>query len=364
MNSDNKADNNRHGSHKIYRQLALLMLGSSLSVPAFASDSSYEQCILHSLANATNQQSVEWLKQQCSYAVADSKAETKAAANESENSTKVQTTELTPEQSPEQKISRLKLEYSTEDNPFVITPYRLNYILPVTHMTNVNTQPYGDERFGGKADDLSDEEIKLQLSLKIPVVDDGVFNQDDKIYFGFTLKSFWQAYSSDISAPFRETNYRPEVFYETPLNIESADGVWFSRLGLEHESNGRTAELSRSWNRVYAGLGYMEDDFAVYFQPWYRIPESSSSDDNPDIQDYLGHYELSGAYKWDEFELSALGRYNFQTGYGGVQTSLSFPLFGRLKGYVQYYKGYGESLIDYDYNSERIGVGILLTNAL
>lgn len=364
MYSDNEAIINKSGSHKIYRQLALLMLGSSLSASAFASESSYEQCILNSLASATNQQSVEWLKQQCSYAVADSEGETKAktktATKESENSTKVQTIEL----SPEQKISRLKLEYTTEDNPFVISPYRLNYILPVTHMTNVNTQPYGDERFGGKADDLSDEEIKLQISLKIPVVDDGVFNQEDKIYFGFTLKSFWQAYSSDISAPFRETNYRPEVFYETPLNIESADGVWFSRLGLEHESNGRTAELSRSWNRVYAGLGYMEDDFAVYFQPWYRIPESSSSDDNPDIQDYLGHYELSGAYKWDDFEVSAVGRYNFQTGYGGVQTSLSFPLYGRLNGYVQYYKGYGESLIDYDYNSERIGVGILLTNVL
>ncbi|WP_394140935.1 phospholipase A [Vibrio chagasii] len=340
--------------NKLCSQMTLMMLAIGVSCSVFASDDNYEQCILSALSEAESQQNIEWLKGQCVALKAD--AEDKTKENEANAGS--------PERSPEQKISRLKLEYTTEDNPFVITPYRLNYILPITHMTSVNTESYGDERFGGKADDLSDEEIKLQVSFKIPVMDSGVFNQEDKIYFGFTMKSFWQAYSSDISAPFRETNYRPELFYETPLSIESSDGVWFSRFGLEHESNGRTEELSRSWNRVYTGLGYIEDDFLVYLQPWYRIPESSSSDDNPDIEDYLGHYELSGAYKWDEFELSALGRYNFQTGYGGVQTSLSFPLFGRLKGYVQYYKGYGESLIDYDYNSERIGVGVLLTNAL
>ncbi|MCG9692800.1 phospholipase A [Vibrio sp. Isolate22] len=340
--------------NKLCSQMTLMMLAIGVSCSVLATNDNYEQCILSALSEAESQQNIEWLKEQCVALKADAEDKTKEKEANAGSS----------ERSPEQKISRLKLEYTTEDNPFVITPYRLNYILPITHMTSVNTEPYGDERFGGKADDLSDEEIKLQISFKIPVMDSGVFNQEDKIYFGFTMKSFWQAYSSDISAPFRETNYRPELFYETPLNIESSDGVWFSRFGLEHESNGRTEELSRSWNRVYTGIGYIEDDFLVYLQPWYRIPESSSSDDNPDIEDYLGHYELSGAYKWEDFELSALGRYNFQTGYGGVQTSLSFPLFGRLKGYVQYYKGYGESLIDYDYNSERIGVGVLLTNAL
>lgn len=334
--------------------LSSLMLACCVSVQAHAEENDYQQCILDSLTKATNQQNIEWLKQQCT----SFSSEVDVSAKSQEDVDKTAT------RSPEQKVSRLKLEYTTEDNPFVITPYRLNYILPVTHMTNVNTEPYSSDRFGGKADDLSDEEVKLQLSMKVPLADKGVFNQEDKIYFGFTIKSFWQAYSSDISAPFRETNYRPEIFYETPLGIESTNGVWFSRFGLEHESNGRTEELSRSWNRVYVGVGYMEDAFAVYFQPWYRIPESSSSDDNPDIEDYMGHGELSGVYKWDDTELSMVGHYNVNTGYGGVQTSMSFPLYGRLKGYVQYYKGYGESLIDYDYNSERIGVGILLTNAL
>ncbi len=94
-------------------------------------------------------------------------------------------------------------------------------------MTNVNTEPYSSDRFGGKADDLSDEEVKLQLRRKY-LLADMAFNQEDKIYFGFTIKSFWQAYSSDISAPFRETTI--VLSYENPLGIESTNGVWFSQF--------------------------------------------------------------------------------------------------------------------------------------
>lgn len=258
--------------------------------------------------------------------------------------------------------NRHTLEKETENNPFVITPYRQNYILPVTQMSQVNTAPYTADIFGGKADELKDQEIKFQISFKMPLTEQGVFNEEDQLYFGFTLKSFWQAYTSEISAPFRETNYRPELFYETPLPIDYGDGVWFSRVGFEHESNGRTQELSRSWNRLYGGIGYAEDDLLVYLEPWYRIPDND--DDNPDIEDYMGHFELTAAYKYHAVEFSGVARYNFQTGYGGFEAGMSFPMWGRIRGYVQYYQGYGESLIDYDYNNKRIGIGVLLTDIL
>ncbi|GEA61073.1 phospholipase A [Vibrio comitans] len=300
-------------------------------------ETTFDNCLLRKIHMDTNQSNLDEIKQQCQQ-------------------------EKTATQTAEKKTTRRHvLEKETEYNPFVITPYRQNYILPFSTMKEVNTQPYSSDIFGDAADGLKDQEMKFQISFKVPLITDGIFNDSDELYFGFTMKSFLQAYSKDISSPFRDNDYRPEVFYETKLPIDVGEGVWFSRVGFEHESNGRTDELSRSWNRVFSGIGYEEEDLMVYLEPYYSVGEET---DNEDITDYLGHFELTAAYKYDVFEFSGVGRYNFDTGYGGIEAGISFPLLKRVRGYVQYYHGYGESLIDYNYNNQRIGVGILLTDVI
>ena len=104
------------------------------------------------------------------------------------------------------------------------------------------------------------------------------------------------------------------------------------------------------------------------FKPWYRIPEEASDDDNPDITDYMGHGELSAAYKWDKHVFSAMSRNNIESGFskGAVELAWSFPLgdWPYLKGYLHWYSGYGESLIDYNSHVNTIGIGISLTDWL
>ncbi|MDO6805090.1 phospholipase A, partial [Wenyingzhuangia sp. 1_MG-2023] len=49
---------------------------------------------------------------------------------------------------------------------------------------------------------------------------------------------------------------------------------------------------------------------------------------------------------------------------GAVEMDFTFPLTRKLKGFVQYFNGYGDSLIDYNHWQERLGVGIKLTDWL
>lgn len=51
---------------------------------------------------------------------------------------------------------------------------------------------------------------------------------------------------------------------------------------------------------------------------------------------------------------------------GALEFGWSFPVFDYpfLKGYFQYFYGYGESLIDYDRKVKRLGIGISITDWL
>ena len=101
-------------------------------------------------------------------------------------------------------------------------------------------------------------------------------------------------------------------------------------------------------------------------QPWYRLPESSSENDNADIERYLGHASYNAVYKLTEdrtFSLKLLNnlRSDNRT---SVEFGYSFPIGETLKGFFQYYNGYGESLIDYNERIERFGIGIMLNDWL
>ncbi|HEY5644667.1 MAG TPA: phospholipase A, partial [Pseudomonadales bacterium] len=91
----------------------------------------------------------------------------------------------------------------------------------------------------------------------------------------------------------------------------------------------------------------------------------SSGDDNPDIHRYMGYGELLLAYRRQDQVLSMLLRNNLMSdSRGAVELNYSFPLTDKVKGYVQYFNGYGESLIDYDRKVERIGIGFAINDFL
>ena len=261
---------------------------------------------------------------------------------------------------------RIRSEKSGERNPFVMRGYKPNYILPATYTPTDLSRPVYDF-------DPQHAETKFQLSFQFDWFEDP-FGDNTSLYFGYTQLSLWQTYNTsalgadeDASSPFRETNYEPEIGLTVDTDFRLA-GLTFrrARLSLIHTSNGQGGERSRSWNRLAAGIAFGRGHFAGQLRGWYRIPDTDSTDNNPDITDYMGHGDLLLAYKWNEQTISATWRNNldFNNNRGAIQLDYSFPLSKRVKGYVQYFNGYGESLIDYNRSVSRIGMGIALTDWL
>jgi phospholipase A1 len=231
-------------------------------------------------------------------------------------------------------------------------------------MASPNEQPF---ELADPDDDFHFQpwETKFQISLKLPVARD-LFNKAD-LFVAYTNRSFWQQFNKAGSSPFRDSNHEPEAWLSFNNDYELL-GFRNSiiRTGISHQSNGQSGRLSRSWNRLYADFIFERGDWYFSFKPWLRIEDGSDEDDNPDIEEYMGNFELAGLYKAGEHNFDFMIRNNLDFGdnYGAIQLGWSFPLTERLRGYLQWFNGYGESLIDYNAHSNSIGFGVLLSDWL
>jgi phospholipase A1/A2 len=191
----------------------------------------------------------------------------------------------------------------------------------------------------------------------------------DKVHFGFTQTSLWDIGNS--SAPFRDTSYRPALFYYEPQLFVSSGGRHLIGLetGFEHESNGRDSARSRSIN-----IGYIRPSWRWfvgdehYFSIAPKIYGYLERQDNTDIGQYRGHVDLDVRYgKRDGWLFSGLIRKGTGS-YQSLQLDASYPIrqpfFANAGGYLhfQYFNGYGETLLDYNVRRSpqfRIGFSIV-----
>ena len=258
------------------------------------------------------------------------------------------------------RLSRLwELDMESRRGKYAITPYRSSYILPYTFNATPNDRPVREAEPGRT---VQKEEVKFQISFKTKLWQD-VLGRDVDLWAGYTQLSFWQLYNFDQSAPFRETDYEPELLLNvrTDYRILGLRGRYVN-AGFNHQSNGRSEPLSRSWNRAVASVGLERGGFTVVLNGWYRIPEDESEDDNPGIERFMGYGQLNVDSVWRGHRFGLFLRNNLRSSgnKGALQVDWSFPLIRRLSGYVQYFNGYGESLLDYNASANRIGIGFIL----
>jgi phospholipase A1 len=258
------------------------------------------------------------------------------------------------------------LDRKTRAGRPAVTFHRTNYILAFSYNGSPNQDPW---QALAPPQELVKPEVTFQLSFKAKVWQD-VFDTDTDLWIAYTQRSFWQLYNVEESSPFRETDYEPELLlnFRTRFSLLGLTGR-FVQIGVNHQSNGQTEPLSRSWNRVVANVGLERGRFSLLVKGWYRLPETSEEDDNPGMYDYLGYGEIWGYYLRNGHRAAVMLRDNldFDHNRGAIQLEWSFPLFKpsphtptQVGGYVQWFLGYGESLLDYDHRVNRIGVGIAI----
>jgi phospholipase A1 len=266
----------------------------------------------------------------------------------------------------EDPVVKEELEKVVNRN-FGLMPYHINYINPLSYSTQKYKRHYSQENTTNLPTEYDNNtEVEFQLSLQ-KVLSYDLLGLNEFISASYTQQVWWQTYSE--SAPFRETNYTPEVFLTIP-SIQSIDKLLHLKMiqfGYRHQSNGRDGEASRSWNRIFLDSFWQFDKLFVKLEGWYRLPEQTK-DDNPNIEDYWENGELQLKYLYGTNQFTLILRNNLKSSEnkGAVQFDWTAPIHNskHTYWYAKVFNGYGESLIDYDKSITKVSLGFAFYRSL
>ena len=258
---------------------------------------------------------------------------------------------------------RWELDAKHHKGIFTITPYRPVFVTAGRRSDNPNKRPYSENPAYSQPTDIeyNNYEAKFQFSLKTKVIY-GMFRGHADLWVGYTQKAHWQIYNTELSRPFRELNYEPEIILNIPIKTRFL-GFDLRMAGLifNHQSNGRSLPLSRSWNRLMAHAGFDRKNMQIMLRGWYRLEDED--DENPLITDYLGRGEGVFVYniKRHQFSASVASPLKFaDTWRGNLQLNYSLPVVNNFRLQAQFTTGYGETLVDYNHAQTTFGISVSL----
>jgi len=216
-------------------------------------------------------------------------------------------------------------------------------------------------------------EAKFQLSFKYRLAGFGGTPEKDpphSIQFAYTQRSLWDIGSN--SSPFYDTSYMPELMYQwisTKADPAANKFAWLGlQSGVRHESNGQADPGSRSLNEAYLRLLFTMGRL----DGWHLVVVPEAFDyigglsDNPDLERYRGNFELrAGIARADRESLMLTWIPGKDSSLGSRQLDLTFPIRIRAIGFgtylmIQYFDGYGESLLSYNERSSSLRIGFAL----
>ena len=249
---------------------------------------------------------------------------------------------------------------------FNFVGYKANYVLPLHVTSRINRSPQSPNQAAVDLPNYRREEAKFQLSLRTKLAQDVLLPGGD-LWAAFTQQAMWQIWNGADSKPFRNSDYEPELMYivPTPIGARQLPFGWqwrYTQLELAHQSNGQSDPLSRSWNRVALSGGIERGDWSFVARLLHRLKENPETDNNPDLVSFRGRGEFQLNWAHGKQTAQLLYRSTLKDAkYGAVQFEWTYPVFSQqpngLRWYLQVFRGYGETLTDYNFRQTSFGAG-------
>ncbi len=260
-----------------------------------------------------------------------------------------------------------ELEPADKRGIFNFVGFRPNYVLPIHVTSRINRAAQSPTQATVMQPDYRREEAKFQLSLRTKLAQDVLLPEAD-LWVAFSQQVMWQVWNGKDSKPFRNTDFEPEAIYvvPTPKSWRELPLGWqwrYTQFGLAHQSNGQSDPLSRSWNRVYVGAGFERGDWSLTARLTQRLNEPLATDNNPDLVTYRGRGEAQLNWNHGLQTASLLYRSTLKgLKYGALQFEWTYPIYrdqpNGLRWFVQAFRGYGETLTDYNFRQTSFGAGV------
>lgn len=225
------------------------------------------------------------------------------------------------------------------------TLYRDNYFVVGTDPVHRPTADNSDVRF----------QISIAQRLTKSRLPFGTF-----LFLAYTQNVAWDVFKN--SMPMHDFTFNPGVGIGKPL-FSKGRFLGKATLMLEHMSNGRDSIQSRSWNRVALGASIMIDEqLTVDGKAWVPIVDGMN---NKDIIKYVGLFQGGVTYISRNRKFGAsvhiVKRGNWKLDFN-TTIDLFWRPWDRANQYffMQWFNGYGETLLDYNVFHNRLRVGIVI----
>lgn len=210
----------------------------------------------------------------------------------------------------------------------------------------------------GQKPSALNSDVKFQISLSIRLTN-ATLPWNTYLYLFYTQLTFWNVFQN--SMPMRDMNFNPGIGWTKPF-FSKDRYIGKMTLIVEHESNGRDGDESRSWNRVaLAGSAVVTDWLMVHGKFWIPIIDGMN---NKDILRYAGLFRvgftLTSSNKRWQGNLSLVKRKGNVFDWNTVaEVSWKVSEKANVNLFAQYYNGYGENLLDYNQFHSRLRVGLV-----